>query len=504
MLPHAGPEHVSPMYGKTGLLQFATCGLGPSTAALFTNPMEVAKVRLQMQTHMLAKDPTFKPYKNFADALVRVQRAEGWGALQAGLQMAVVREGCKCSLRLGLYKPVLDQFHSDPRSPAPMYKSMGVGAFCGAMASLSCNPLDLTKTRMQQKTMPVMQCIRQVVSEGGVKALWKGTSVSIYRSILAGLANAPIKYRLQSMLKEQGFKADTTSQLILRTVLCSFPSAACAVAFMQPMDTIRTRLYNQPTTPSGAGLYYKGMTDCFASIVKKEGPLSLWQGSTANFLRFGPHSVLGFVFIDLLQLAAREYKASSYLNAWETEVESTFNAIDSDNNGYLSRSEVVDVLKSLFHTTHTSTDFLATQADKLMIASDSDHDGRIDRSEFLAFETALRSVVHTERLDTLFEKADYDQNMTLSIDELTKALLSAPSYPGRGDIDDLDEDHRQLRADTLKAHVKLELVDLGMDPLSIDLNQFHTIATKFDGDHSLRARDAMIANWMLQAGALDP
>lgn len=53
-------------------------------------------------------------------------------------------------------------------------------------------------------------------------------------------------------------------------------------------------MYNQPThkLPNGriVGTLYKSPIDCLWKTVKTEGPLALYKGSTAHFLRIAPHT----------------------------------------------------------------------------------------------------------------------------------------------------------------------------------------------------------------------
>ena len=43
------------------------------------------------------------------------------------------------------------------------------------------------------------------------------------------------------------------------------------------------------------------MLDCLSAIVRKQGPLGLFQGFSAQWLRFGPYAVVQFVVWEALR-----------------------------------------------------------------------------------------------------------------------------------------------------------------------------------------------------------
>ena len=88
----------------------------------------------------------------YLGTLARTLRTQGIEGLQAGLSIAIVREGTKNIFRIGCYDPILAQIHpdEDPKS-APVWKRLVAGATSGTVAAVSCNPVDIVKTRMQGK-----------------------------------------------------------------------------------------------------------------------------------------------------------------------------------------------------------------------------------------------------------------------------------------------------------------------------------------------------------------
>ena len=55
--------------------------------------------------------------------------------------------------------------------------------------------------------------------------------------------------------------------------------AGLAVALVtSPVDTVRTRLMNQPVDVHGKGILYSGSIDCVLKTCRVEGPLAIYKG----------------------------------------------------------------------------------------------------------------------------------------------------------------------------------------------------------------------------------
>ena len=85
-------------------------------------------------------------------------------------------------------------------------------------------------------------------------------------------------------------------------------SSFVVVFFMTPFDVVSTRLYNQPTTTSGTGEFYRGVGDCFAKILRSEGLWGFYKGWGASMFRLGPHTVLTLVFWEKLRTTHKKFK----------------------------------------------------------------------------------------------------------------------------------------------------------------------------------------------------
>lgn len=82
----------------------------------------------------------------------------------------------------------------------------------------------------------------------------------------------------------------------LAHALSSLGSASMSVMVINPLDVVRTRLFNQPFDAQGKGLWYKNGADAAVKVLRVEGPLAFYKGALTHFMRLGPHLALVFTF----------------------------------------------------------------------------------------------------------------------------------------------------------------------------------------------------------------
>lgn len=85
-------------------VEFAIGALAAVGAGFFTNPVDVVKVRLQLQGELEARGAYKKIYKNTLHAAYLIAKHEGAFALQAGLVPALAFQVVLNGIRLGAYK----------------------------------------------------------------------------------------------------------------------------------------------------------------------------------------------------------------------------------------------------------------------------------------------------------------------------------------------------------------------------------------------------------------
>lgn len=181
------------------------------------------------------------------------------------------------------------------------------------MGALAGNPFFAIKTRMQvystSENLKVgtqhapTSLVAAFVSIGrqeGWRGFFRGIDAFMPRVVLYGAAQLStydaIKHRLN---KWEAAPVTLRSHGIVQHAFCGFFAALASATAIQPFDFLAVRMQNQPVDPvTRKGLYYTGPLDTLSKVVAQEGPLALFKGYTANLLRFGPYTLLVFIFVE--------------------------------------------------------------------------------------------------------------------------------------------------------------------------------------------------------------
>lgn len=293
-----------------GPLLFLFGGVSAQVAACFTNPIDVIKIRLQLQgeqaiTIATAASST-KPKAKTSGLLgmfFKVVREEGPLSLWKGIVPSLLREITYSSFRLGAYEPIRNAFLTDEEAQSgrsPLWKKFVAGASTGAIGSGLANPIDLIKVRQQasvsKEGMSTFKMFGDIWRSEGWKGMCRGIVPTMQRGGLLTATQLGTYDHIKQYLLSTGVLHEGT--LLHFTSGCI---AGLAVALVtSPVDTIRTRLMNQPVI-HGKGILYNGSVDCFLKTIRIEGPLAIYKGFTAQWLRVGPHTTISLVCFEFFR-----------------------------------------------------------------------------------------------------------------------------------------------------------------------------------------------------------
>ncbi|GJN87435.1 hypothetical protein Rhopal_000384-T1 [Rhodotorula paludigena] len=317
------------------------------TAAV-TNPMEVAKTRLQLDgelqgrahlptsakvaggaaipdVHPAAKaGPSGKVYTSAFDCMRKTWRHEGLGGIQRGLGAAYTYQIALNGSRLGFFEPFRHALNSlagyDPNS-THVWSSIAAGASSGVVGAVLGNPLFLVKARMQAYSPfnPVgaqhhytsaLHGLRSIVQKEGVKGLARGVDAAMLRTAMGSSVQLPAYNLAKTTLVGWGMGEHIGLYLLSSTF-----SGLCVCAVMQPADTALTRMYNQSPNSIGPdgkprGLLYKSPIDCLIKTYRTEGFLGWYKGSLAHLMRIAPHTVVTLVTNEFISRKWTAWKRS--------------------------------------------------------------------------------------------------------------------------------------------------------------------------------------------------
>ncbi|KAK4418201.1 Mitochondrial uncoupling protein 2 [Sesamum alatum] len=242
---------------------FGTSGMSVAAATGITHPLDVLKVRLQMQ--LVGQRG---PLTGMGSLSMQVVKTEGLRSLYLGLTPALTRSVLYGGLRLGLYEPSKYVCELAFES-TNVFMKIASGAFSGAVATALTNPVEVLKVRMQMNTKTTsgpIQEMQKIASEEGVAALWKGVGPAIARAA-----------------------ALTASQLATYDESKQWSQKSC--------------LNSSTLTNAGADEmdFSSGRILSASHVMLTEGPRGLYKGGFAIFARLGPQTTITFILCEKLR-----------------------------------------------------------------------------------------------------------------------------------------------------------------------------------------------------------
>jgi len=277
-------------------------GCASCAASVFTNPLEVAKSRFQVQGELGAAG---RPYRHVLQALLTISRSEGLCALQKGLVAAWGYQFVGNGTRLAAFDQI-KAIMGGSGSSNSFAASLGSGALAGTISSTVAQPFYLVKVRLQVASSAhaigeqhsyssLRDGFRSVVRRDGILGLWKGLDGMVLRSVVASSVQLATYNEAKTWLAGRLGVGD---QPLVISFLASLTAGLAITTAMEPFDVAATRLCNQRDAT------YSGVIDCLSKTFKAEGILGLYKGWASNYARMAPHTTLMFLFWEQFKVLA--------------------------------------------------------------------------------------------------------------------------------------------------------------------------------------------------------
>ncbi|KAN0080411.1 Mitochondrial carrier domain containing protein [Tylopilus felleus] len=185
---YAASKRVVSPFPDLSIQQFALAGgMAGAVNAILASPVEMFKVRMQGQ------------YGSAGDKQLRIIVKEMWRewgftrGIMRGYWVTVAREIPAYAGFYSAYEFSKRQFQGIYGQQVPVWALLASGSTGGIAYWLSCYPLDVIKSRIQLRPTPptsrpwtyINEELRAIISEGGLKGLFRGLSPSLLRSIPA-------------------------------------------------------------------------------------------------------------------------------------------------------------------------------------------------------------------------------------------------------------------------------------------------------------------------------
>lgn len=293
---------------------FALAGSSNMCAAAITNPVNVVKVRMQLDGAL--SSTAERQYPGFCRSLVRIGHEEGVKGLWRGAGAALLREASYSSIRMGLYEP-LKLAWTDDAAHSPLWIKVAAGSLAGTIGSAIANPTDVVMIRMQAPVQAPgvgthiagapqwqyrgpLEAFATIARTEGLRGLYRGVGPTMQRAAILNAAQIPSYDHTKYVL----VKAGVMHEGIACHLVSSMTAGLVTAIVMSPIDLIKTRIMQQAVQVGGRdGVLYSSTLDCFWKSLRSEGPRGLYKGFIPVWMRIGPHTIITFFFYEQFRRA---------------------------------------------------------------------------------------------------------------------------------------------------------------------------------------------------------
>ncbi|KAM7518516.1 hypothetical protein LguiB_017478 [Lonicera macranthoides] len=326
-----------------GVKGFVEGGIASIVAGCSTHPLDLIKVRMQLQgeNHIPNPNPqihSLRPALAFHSTSVgapanlhippvmepaparvgpvsvgvKIFRTEGVAGLFSGVSATVLRQTLYSTTRMGLYE-IFKQKWSDPATGSfPLERKIAAGLLAGGIGAAVGNPADVAMVRMQadgrlpaserRNYKSVVDAIMRMGRQEGVTSLWRGSSLTVNRAMIVTASQLASYDQIKEAILENHVMNDGLGT----HVTASFAAGFVASVASNPIDVIKTRVMNMKVEP-GTPPPYTGALDCALKTVRAEGPMALYKGFIPTISRQGPFTVVLFVTLEQVRKILKDF-----------------------------------------------------------------------------------------------------------------------------------------------------------------------------------------------------
>lgn len=293
------------------------CGGSAATfASCVIHPMDLAKVRMQLYGQL---NPG-KPVPSFATILSKMVKKDGITSVYKGVDAAIGRQLVYGTARIGLHRTFSDKLveMNDGKPISFAVKTLS-GMASGSIAVCIGTPFDIALVRLQSDSMApleerrnyknVMDALVRTTKEEGFGALYKGLGPNILRGMSMNVGMLACYDQAKEMVAKALNDPMTNGPTLPTKLGSSAVAGFTAALFSLPFDVMKSRLMAMKPDPETGKMPYKNISDCAVQIVKKEGPMGLFAGFSAYYMRCAPHAMIILISIETI---TQGYKKAFY------------------------------------------------------------------------------------------------------------------------------------------------------------------------------------------------
>ncbi|XP_020619311.1 mitochondrial glutamate carrier 2-like [Orbicella faveolata] len=277
-----------------------------------TFPLDLCKTRLQDQRNLGAQ----KHYRNLADCLWKVARAEGVQGLYKGMGINLLLINPEKAIKLAVNDQIR-QLYGGRRCRLPLTKEMIAGGAAGFCQVIITTPMEMLKIQLQMAgtqtttgprmpnaatavaaassnlrtfgtksgTAPksAMKIAHDLMRSKGISGIYKGLGATLARDVPFSCIYFPLFAFLRLEFQGEGTQNDNPGPL--QCLIAGCTAAMVGSAAVTPMDVVKTRLQ---VIRSGGEAAYNGLLDCARKTYVNEGIRAFYKGTVPRMIVIAP------------------------------------------------------------------------------------------------------------------------------------------------------------------------------------------------------------------------
>lgn len=306
-------EDTTPKSSTSALLSFISGGIGGACAVLVGHPLDLVKVRMQTSGSVPVGSAPVSVTGMLSDTL----RKEGVRGLYRGVSAPLIAVSPMFAVSFWSYdmgQRIVKSYgqsgmSEEQKTVTPYRLSMSEICVAGALSAIPTTgimaPSERIKCLLQvdgsnaekggkAKYSGMLDCAKQLMKEGGIASVYKGTLATIARDIPGTVAYFGMyEFSKREIMKLQGIDPNK-GQLSLPAIVTAggFAGMACWTVGI-PFDVIKSRYQ---TAPEGK---YGGIVDVYKALIKEEGYAGLFRGLRPALMRAFPANAACFLGVEL-------------------------------------------------------------------------------------------------------------------------------------------------------------------------------------------------------------
>lgn len=303
------------------------CGVCGSVAGLVTRlvvqPLDVLKIRFQLQIEPTSKKITTGKYSGIWQAFKLIIKEEGFTALWKGHVPAQVLSVVYGYVQFTAFESITEaMWRTYPRCTDPKWKPVThfvCGGLAGCLSSTIAQPLDVLRTRLVAQGEPkvyknLFQAASKMYDKEGVRSFYKG----LVPTLVQIFPHAGLQFGFYSFFKalwEMSFRIKRQDPYkavdVEESLVCGALSGIFSKGIVYPLDMVKKRLqvqgFHEARETFGRVQKYNGMLDCFRIILREEGPAGFFKGLTPSTLKAGFSVAIIFCTYEQCIMVVRGY-----------------------------------------------------------------------------------------------------------------------------------------------------------------------------------------------------